>query len=31
MSQITEQLQLFDEVTVDNITAPLPAHSSVRC
>jgi translation elongation factor EF-Tu-like GTPase len=30
MSQIAEQLQLFDEVTVDNITVPSPAHSSAR-
>jgi hypothetical protein len=30
MSQIAEQLQLFDEVTVNNITAPSPAHSSAR-
>jgi hypothetical protein len=30
MSQIAEQLQLFDEVTVDNITALSPAHSSAR-
>ena len=30
MSQIAEQLQLFDEVTTDNITVPSPAHSSAR-
>ena len=30
MSQIAEQLQLFDEDTVDNITVPSPAHSSAR-
>ena len=30
MSQITEQLQLFDEGTVDNIIVPSPAHSSAR-
>jgi hypothetical protein len=30
MSQIAEQLQLFDEVTVGNITVPSPAHSSAR-
>ena len=30
MSQIAEQLQLFDEVTVDNITVPSPTHGSAR-
>jgi hypothetical protein len=30
MSQIAEQLQLFDEAVLDNITAPSPAHSSAR-
>ena len=30
MSQIAEQLQLFDEVTIDNITVPSPVHSSAR-